>query len=462
MSGPTRGAPNCRRVFVESETTFGSPVTQYPLAVSALRILSSTVTAKKPRRAREDGFCSASKIGSIAEKATAEWSIEFAMGTPGTAATAPDWNDLLVNALCMVQVAAVADTAISGGASTTTVLGVTSSTNFTALKSAVTVNGETRRVTAKTTGSPDTITVSPPLSAIPTALDVVTSGISYYFDDDADATPRAVTLWIMNNANQWRLTGAVATSASISGGGTTTLRMTISGVAREARQLFTGTCPAGINGAVTSMVVSYAGLVPDDVSAANPYYLTMSAGLAAEESVQVTAKAGTTYTIVRAQPSGSAQTHAAGATVEPYAPTGTYLETPIPATGGSYYAAGVLTRVESFGFELDPGLLLRENVHGTAYTVFDYIQGQRTITASAAAWSDNNPTMLRVFDAGARTATEMFAQQGDTTGYIVAAVCPNTYVEIPEHAYSADAQRLDLTGEAVGLLGEDEFFLMLG
>ena len=465
MSGPTRGAPNSRVLFVEAETTFGTPVTQYPLAVSALRIISSSVTAKSPRQARDDAFGTASQIGSIALKSTTEWTFECELYTPGTASTDPDWHDVMVNLLGMQQQAAVANTAVSGASSTATTVDVTNGdgANFTALKSHITVNGETRRVTViDVSGDPDILTVSPPLSAAPSAADVVYSAPSYHPKDASDVTPAGATLWFADNANMWRVTGAVATSWSIAGGGNGSIRLTVSGTAQESRLLFTGTWPAGGNNSVTTMVVSNAGLVPDDVSAANPYYLTLSAGLATEESVRVTAKAGTSYTIVRGSPSGSGQTHAAGCTVEPYQPTGTYAGSPIPATGGMCYMASELTRIETFTLDVDPGIIPRENVHGAAYTFFDYVLGRRTVTNSAEAWSENASHMLRVFDAKARTATEFFEQQGDTTGSIVAITTPNTYVEVPDFSYDDSDQRLTFSGEAVGLLGEDELFIASG
>jgi len=464
MSGPLRGSNNCRVAFIEAETTFGTPVTQYPLAVSALRILNSSITPKSPRRAREDGFGTATKQGSVAEKETVEWSIEYAMGTPGTAATDPDWHDLLVNVLLLQQTAAVADTAVSGSGSTTTVVDVTDASNFTALKSCVTINGETRRITAvDTVSSPDNITLSPALSAAPAASDTVTSGLTYQPNDDADVTPSGATIWLANNANMWRLTGCVATSWSVAGGGTTTLRMTVTGTAQKARALFTSTIPAGVNNSDLTFTAGTGKMIPSDVSVANPYYIIASRGLAAEEFMRVTGVAGDVLTVVRGQPSGSGQTHAAGATIEPYQPAGTYAETPIPATGGDNYIAGVITRCETFGFDVDPGLLLRENVHGTSYQFYDYVIGVRSVTATAEAWTDNNPNMLRVYDAAGRTGVEVFAQQGDTTGSIVAFVCPTVYQEVPDFTYDDADQRLTLSGEAVGTTtGEDEFYLMVG
>ena len=97
MTGPNRGSPIYRVMFVDPESTFATPANQYPVAADAVRIINATVTSKNPSQAREDAFGTATMNGSIALKATVEWSAELYAYTPGTAATAPDWADLLVN-----------------------------------------------------------------------------------------------------------------------------------------------------------------------------------------------------------------------------------------------------------------------------------------------------------------------------------------------------------------------------
>ena len=464
MSGPNRGSPIYRKAYVDPETTFGTPATQYPVAADALRIIGGSVNVKVPSEARADGFGTATKNGAISMKETGEWSLEFYLYTPGTAATDPDWIDLLTNCGGLQRLAAVADTTVSGSGSTVSVVDVTTAANFTALKSAVTINGETRRVTATdTVSSPNNITISPPLSAVPAASDTVTSGLSIYPDDDADAGLAGATIWIGNNAHLWRLAGCVATSLSFSFPGDGAARVTVSGTARTGRLLYTTTMndSGGINNTVTSVTVTSDDIIPDDVSATNPYYLTISKGAATEEFVQVTAKAANVLTIVRGSPSGSGQTHADGVTMEPYAPAGTYAGNPIPATGGHDYMAGVLTQNETFSLEVDTGILPREDVHGAGYKFADWIQGQRTATASADSWTINTPNMHRVRDALQRVGIEHFSQHGDTTGSIVAVVAPSVYDEAPDFSFDDSEVRITFSGECRGSV-EDEFFIMVG
>ena len=471
MTGPNRGSPIYRVMFVDPESTFGTPATQYPVAADAVRIINATVTSKHPSQAREDAFGTATMNGSIALKATVEWSAELYAYTPGTAATAPDWADLLVNCGLLQQTAAVSNTAVDtvSGAETptTTLIPITNGdgANFTAGVSCVTISGETRRIASidSAPGTHDELTLATPLSSAPADGTTVTSGITFSPHDGADADPDGATIWLGNNSHMWRLTGSFATTVGVNGGGDGAIRLTISGRARAARLQYTGTLNGGIDNVTTSIVVANVDIVPDDVSASNPYYYTIDAGETDEEFVQVTAKdTGTnTLTVVRSSPSGSAHSHSSGALIEPDQPAGTYLGSPVPATGGHTYLADVLSEVETFGVEVDHGLILREDIHGAAYKVADYVQGMRNVTATAEAWSRYTPEMHRVRDAIQRTGIEWFNQQGEATGSIVAVECPSVFVEVPDFSFDDGEVRLSFSGQARGTT-EDEVFIMLG
>lgn len=464
MTGPNRGSPIYRVMFVDPESTFGTPATQYPVAADAVRLINATVNVKRPSQAREDSFGTATQNGSIELKETVEWSAEIYAYTPGAAATAPDWSDLLQNCGLLQLTAAVANTAVSGAGATTTVIPITEGTgaNFTAGVSCVTISGETRRILSIDEGpNPDEITLATPLSAAPGAGVTVTSGITYRPHDGADADPDGATIWLGNNSHMWRLTGAFATTVGVSGGGDGAIRLTLSGRAREGRLQYTGTLGGAINNSVLTVPVANADIVPDDVSVANPYYYVIDRGEAAEEFVQVTGKAGSDLTVVRSSPSGSAHSHDSGAMIEPYQVPGTYAGSPVPATGGHAYLADVLSEIETFSLEVDHGLILREDVHGAEYKVADYVQGLRNVTASCESWSRYTPEMHRVRDAIQRSGIEWFAQQGDTTGAIVAVECPSVYVEVPDFAFDDGEVRLSFSGQARGTT-MDEIFIMLG
>ena len=466
MTGPNRGSPIYRVMFVDPESTFATPASQFPVAADAVRIINATVTSKNPTQAREDAFGTATMNGSIDLKATVEWSAELYAYTPGAAATSPDWADMLVNCGLFQQTAAVANTAVSGSGATKTVIPVTEGTgsNFTAGVSCVTISGETRRILSiNTTANPDEITLATPLSSEPASGVTVTSGITFRPHDGADADPDGATIWLGNNSHMWRLTGAFGTTVGINGGGDGAIRLTISGRARSARLQYTGTIASSMSSSQLTATVANVDMVPDDVSATNPYYYTIDAGEASEEFIKVTAKnTGTNVlTIERSSPSGSAFSHNSGALIEPYQPSGTYAGSPVPATGGHSYLADVLSEVETFGVEVDNGLILREDIHGAAYKVSDYLQGMRNVTASAEAWSRFTPEMHRVRDAIQRTGIEWFNQQGDTTGSIVAVECPSVFVEVPDFSFDDGEVRLAFSGQARGTT-QDEVFIMLG
>ena len=466
MTGPNRGSPIYRVLFANPETTFGTDPTGYPVAADAVRIISASVSVKAPTQAREDAFGTGTKNGSIDLKLTAEWSVDMYLYTAGAASTAPDVDDLLQNCLLLQRQDAVSNSAVSGGTATTTVIPITEGhgANFTAGKSCVTISGETRRIASINTGAnPDELTLSVPLSTAPASGVVVTSGITYFPHDGADSDPDGCTLWIGNNAHMWRLTGSVATSGAITGGGDGAIRISMSGRAREAVLLYTGTIASSMSSSQLTATVANVDIVPDDVSATNPYYFTIDKGEASEENVKVTAKnTGTNVlTIERSSPSGSAFSHNSGATIEPYQPAGTYTGSPIPATGGHCYMADVLTQVETFSTEIDTGLIVREDEHGRNYKMSDYVQGLRTVTMGVESWSVNNPNMHRVRDALQRASADVFAQQGDTTGSIVAVECPEVFSEAPDFSFDDGEVRLSFTGEARGSV-ENEVFILIG
>ena len=83
---------------------------------------------------------------------------------------------------CMGTRRAAAGTDITGAGSTTSVLDVTSAATFQA-DDLVLINNEIRRVTSVVSGSPDQLNLNIPLSAIPTAADVVYQAEQFTPDD---------------------------------------------------------------------------------------------------------------------------------------------------------------------------------------------------------------------------------------------------------------------------------------
>jgi len=464
MTGPTHGVGRYRKLYINPETVFGTDPTGYPVAADALRIISASVSGKRPRIARPDANCTAGKDGSIAQKGTTEVQLESFFLNSGTAATAADWADLLVTC-CGFTATTGTDTTISGTSSTTTQVDVADA-SVNSVGGCITVAGELRLITAVDTGSsPNNFTVTPPMVTAPTTNGVaVVSGIAYAPNSDSDTTPSSATIWLGNNAELVKITGAYATAFSVGLGGTEAGRFPVTLTGKTFAIMYAGALNGSIDNSTTTVTVDNTDMVPDDVSASNPYYFTISPGLAAEEFVQVTAKSGADLTVVRASPSGSASAHADNAVITPYQPAPTWAGSPVPATGGKAILAGVVTRQESSSFAVDLGRQPEENVHGSEWTVDGYSNGMRTVTPTIEAFSDNATAAHRVRDAFNRDHIEAFTQQGEATGAVIAAIVQKMYPEVPDFAFSEEDMKWTLTGEAITVTvgGDDEVIFMHG
>jgi hypothetical protein len=450
MASPNRGIGRFRVFFCDPETTFGSPATDYPVAADGLRLISGSVNVSTPRGPREDANGTAGDDGSINEKGTVEWSAEFYLLASGTAATAPDWDDLLTYCVGMTK-AEASDTTISGTSSTTTQADVVDASGF-AVGDAVTIAGETRIVTAVDTAStPDNITVEPPFSTAPTTNGTtVTAGIVWSFNSDSDHTPSSATLWMGNNSHLYRLVGAYATSMRIGLGGAGAARLSVTGTAKSASVLMSSTLNGSINNSTTTVSVAQADaeLVPDDVSTSIPYYYTMDPGGANEEHIRVTAKSGADLTVVRGELGSSGTAQNSGARIAPYQPTATTTGTPVPATGGHCYANDILTPVESASWECDMGRQPVENEHGSSWVVANYSNGKRkpVLTVEGFSYIETMTSLVR--HALARSSFPLFVQQGTATGAIVGAYSGTFYPENPGTSLDDQDVRWTLTGPA--------------
>lgn len=458
MTGPAHGVGRYNKLAVNPETVFGTDPVGYPVATDYLRIITASLSGARPRQAREDANGSAGKDGSIDMKGTAEVQVEAYMLNSGTAATAPDWADLLLTCGGFTAIAST-NTAISGTISGAGVINVDDA-SVTSVGGCITVAGELRYVTAIDTGaSPETITVTPDFNTAPgTAGVVVYGGITYAPNSDSDTTPNGATLYLSNNAQQVRIQGAYATAFTVTLGGTDAgrIQMTITGRSFDYRG--TGDLTAAVNSVVTTIPVTNGGIVPADVSATNPYYFTISAGLAAVEFVQVTGVSGNDLTVVRNSPSGSASAgHLDNAIIEPYQPTPTYSGSPVPSTGGDLIVAGSTTKASSATFAYDFGRLPRENAHGDAWVVCGYSNGMRTMTSTYEAFSDIATSGIAVQTAYNRTSSTVMTTQGEATGAIIGAYSPAIYISVPEFGFSSEDMKWSMTGEAnTSAVGADD------
>lgn len=126
------------------------------------------------------------------------------------AAVLDPWLQALLEA-CGLLVISGTGTAVTGSGSTTTVIDVTSAAGITA-GTLVMIGGEVRLVTAVDTGAtPDNITVTPALSAIPTAATVVYSSASAVIDNAGTYEPTTAAFAWQHDGDEVTLLGCAGT-----------------------------------------------------------------------------------------------------------------------------------------------------------------------------------------------------------------------------------------------------------
>ena len=97
----------------QAANSFGTVAGNSPVAADAVRLLDAKIDGKAPFRFRRDMRGTSTRLGSIAQKRTAEWSLDLVAYLSGQSGAAPDWADLLLNQL---QAITGTDTTVSGGA----------------------------------------------------------------------------------------------------------------------------------------------------------------------------------------------------------------------------------------------------------------------------------------------------------------------------------------------------------
>ena len=451
-------------LFVDPQaaSSFGTIATDSPVAADAVRALDASFNGKSPFKMKDDMRGTSTKAGKIDQKRTAEWSADIVAYISGAAGTAPDWADLVLN---QMQAITGTGSVIEGATSTTTVLAITSAAGL-AVNGCVMVNGEIRRVTViDVSATPDTITVTPALSDVPTAGDAVTAGITYQPDDDAANTQAALTLWAFNNRTAERMIGGIAKTWSLSMGGSDEARMTFGGPARRADRLVAVRLTAGIDNAVTTIPVDDGRCVPSDVSVASPVYLMLDL-----EVLKVTGVTANDLTVAARGAyltGGAAASHLDDAILYPYQPTPTLTDSPIASTAGDIIVDGVELQMTDFSVEYDSGIVVREGEHGDKYNLAGYAPAQGTsgggravsFTANGFLYADT--TQHRLLEAHAREAVQVFCQQGDTAGAALAVEFPGVRMEEPDIQRGSEQITVSLAGMAESATAEAEFFLMV-
>lgn len=433
--------------FADPETTFGTAGSDSPAAADAVRVIDAAVNGSRPFTAYEDRRGTSSRLGIVDEKGTAEWSVNLYAYPSGTAGVAPDWADLLTSGGWSAITGT--GTTVDGGSSTSTLIDVVDATGL-AVGGAVIISGQIRRITALT---PNTITISPALSAPPVNATTVSAGISYAPDDERADSQKSLTIWAANNRSLARVVGGVPTSFAFALGGTGAAKVSIEGTGRRQDTLLATRIDGGINGIVTSVTVDEGTAAPSD---ATTFWQIGS------EIVSVSAVAGAVWTIARGVLGSTAASHADDAVIYPYTPTGTYAGTPVPATSGTIIVGGATLAMQSATAQLGMGVVTAEGRHGDAFALDHYIVGQREMSVALEGWAKFDTNMVRALRAINRTSQEVLVQQGATLGSIVAVSMPSCYIEQPAISRGGDEITLSLSAQAFGTASEDEAYILVG
>jgi hypothetical protein len=461
MPGPNVDVGTALAVFIDGQAAnaLDTPATDYPVAADAVRALPGVTTSGPAAFSfYEDKRDTSTKQGVISEKREASLALEcYAYMT--TVGTAPDWWDLLLYGGWQQQTGPAATT-VTGVTSTTTVIALTTAAGIT-VKGCAEISGELRRITAvDAAGAPNTITVTPALSSAPVATTIVSFGITAYPKDARADDQDALTGWAGNNRSMERFVGWVIDTLNLSMGGTGAAKITASGPARERNLLYSTALSAGINDAVTTIPVDDGTACPADASATNPFYFEVGT-----EVLKIIAVSGNNWTSdtrgVYAH-GGAAAAHLEDAEVFPAVPTGTYAGTPAPATSGQIILNGDDMQLGEVSLACEMGVVPREGQHGDKWAFSGYVLGMRSIKPSGNGSSFYDEAGVRMQEATNRTAIQFFAQQGGSSGAIIAFECPTVRLDFADYARGEDEVQIAMGGEAEGTsAGEDEIYIMV-
>ncbi len=461
MPGPSLFLGRELVLFVAAESSFGVAAQGYPQAAEACRVTEVSVEIGAPLEMRPDKFGTSTDIGKIDQHRTAAWEASMLL-LPAGVSTEPDITDLLSKGgWQVVKPGTPLVTTVVAAGSTATTIKLASVSGLAAghgMSFQMTAAGgrEVRRITA-VDGGAGSVTVSPPLTAVPTDGYSAKSCIVYAPKDARADVPDSTTLFVADNRSLDIVRGAMPESYSVEMGGDTAARLVVTGRGRRGDRLVSTLLNGGINDVVTSIVVDSGTAAPSDVTT---YWQIDS------EIVAVTATSGTTWTVTRGALSSSAAAHSNNAEIYPYTPTGTFAGSPVPATAGDAFFGTAPTplQVQSARVEIGMPVAAVEDEMGDTYKVATYAVAQRKINVSVRGACRYDTWGKLQTDGIQRESTILHLQQGDEEGKIVAVTLPAVRLAGPRVARGGASEyvEVDLSGQAEGTTaGEDEVFLIL-
>ena len=485
MAGPKVDIGRDLVAFVAAQSAYSitdAAGESYPEAADAVRVVGGSASGTIAYIPREDKLGTATAVPGIAQKKTAEGSLEGYVMPSGTRTTAPDIDEMLTTS-GWTKVDRSATTTTSGASSTAHVLDCSSVSGFEngdaiiVETSATSELYEMRRIVSIYAPS-DQITVEPPLTFTPATGANIKGAIAYKPKATRDTSEDALCLWLLNNNSADRIGGWTPGSISFTQGGDDAARFTCSGTGRRHDRLFQTLLGAELATGGSSVSITVDQGLASSGALVNTYW-NLNDGATTTETVKLTAISGATWTVTRAQlgTSDPGTAWAVGTKVLPYRPTGTYAGAPVPATSGQIAAAAygeataISLQCNSSTLDCGFGLNYREDEHGSAFKNAGYTMAQREVTATLSGWTLYEANMVMEMQAfqttnvagGSSQQVSVAVVTGETEGSMFGWVAPRLRMTDVSLDRGSDEVTLELTGRCEGTTsGADEIILMFG
>ena len=461
--------------FIAGQNSFLDPSGQgadYPHTNDSVRVLTASAEGGSPVELREDKTGSNSAIPGMPQRMTASASVELYLGTTGGATNGPGviQNILQGAGFEFIDTKTVATT-VSGGSSTATKVDCTDSAGL-VVGGGIRVENknylgekleyEVRRIQSiDASGSPHLVQVRPALSFVPANTALVKGCVTAHPADSRDENQNSLSVWVQNDNSFDRALGWVPDTVSISLGGDTAPRVTISGTARSHLRGFA----TQLSAAISSTADPYEATIQNNRAVGSSSELGVGTHWAIDNeivsimAIDTSDPAATKWWLNRAELGSSVATHLINAPVTPYSYgvnfTGGGGE-PAPPTSGAVFIAGNYNapnigtlQIGATTFDVGAAVGYQEDHHGDAFKVGGYVQTAREVKATMSGWTNlqtlNEGNILDTFN----NQISFCIQQGDGLGGIVGVIVPQYLVEVPALDRGADEVTFEFSGRCV-------------
>lgn len=441
-------------IFLSKEAAGAYGTIVHPSPTDAIQFMTATLTHKQDRVDRTDKTTSRTFRGRISHRVSGSWSVNLYNLPSGTSGVAPDIGDALEFGFGAVKI--VPDTAATGVPTTTSIpITAAAGVNYAIGDAIGWVNalGELE-VSFITNVVVDTLTVDPPFSAAPAAANVIKGSVTY---KPANVLGSLTLTRILDNY-QDVYPGCFVNTMSFAFPGTAEATITIG-----------GDCATSYSGGSSLIATSPAiGATTVDVTAGDgDRFQPNTRYIIDNEVVLVTAVAGDTLSITRAQAGTTAAAHTAGAAIGPYEPPSTVAGVPVSGTIGSFFVTGIQgatralsrSKIQTATLNVTNNATLRNAEYGTIAST-GFTVKKRNITHDVTVWLE--PYQVKFYNRAKRFASQsVMLQAGKTIGNTIAYKIPNSEMNIPTIPGGGDDEvTVPMSGVGLGTLvsGNDEIY----